>query len=120
VPDGAVFQNDRIPRQANGRIANKFEMAPDWTICTLQRYANEILAPDQSHSKVIRNILHCLQHGTVMGWLIDPEESCVFTYDASGRVQAFELDQPDAALPTAEFAAAFKVTVGELFNWLVL
>ncbi|MFM2429456.1 MAG: hypothetical protein RLZZ511_669 [Cyanobacteriota bacterium] len=55
-----------------------------------------------------------------MGWLIDPEESCVFTYDASGRVQAFELDQPDAALPTAEFAAAFKVTVGELFNWLVL
>jgi hypothetical protein len=55
-----------------------------------------------------------------MGWLIDPEESCVFTYDALGRVPAFDPEQPDAALPTPEFAAAFKVTVGELFNWLVL
>jgi Uma2 family endonuclease len=110
VPDVAVFRYSRIPRQPNGRIANKFEIAPDWTI--------EILSPDQSQSKVIRNILHCIQNGTEMGWLIDPEDSCIFVYDAEGRVQVF--DQPEAELPVPTFATNVKLTVGEVFGWLVL
>jgi Uma2 family endonuclease len=110
VPDVAVFRHSRIPRQPNGRIANKFEIAPDWTI--------EILSPDQSQSKVIRNILHCIQNGTEMGWLVDPEDSCIFVYDAEGRVQVF--DQPEAELPVPTFATNVKLTVGEVFGCLVL
>lgn len=38
VPDVAVVIWDRIPRDANGEIANTFPITPDWTI--------EILSPD--------------------------------------------------------------------------
>ncbi len=62
VPDISVFMWDRIPRKDNGGVANVFSIAPDWTI--------EILSPDQSQTKVTKNILHCLKYGTQMGWLI--------------------------------------------------
>lgn len=66
VPDVSVFTWDRIPRDRNGAIANVFQAAPDWTI--------EILSPEQSQTKVTKNILHCLKYETQMGWSIDPEE----------------------------------------------
>ena len=56
VPDVTVFDWDRIPRDDNGKVANVFALAPDWTI--------EILSPEQSQTKVVRNILHCLSHST--------------------------------------------------------
>ncbi len=74
IPDVTVFTNDRIPRDENGDIANVFAISPDWTI--------EILSPDQSQTKVTKNILHCLQHGMQMGWLIDPAERSVFVYSS--------------------------------------
>ncbi|QNH60231.1 MAG: Uma2 family endonuclease [Limnospira indica BM01] len=64
VPDVSVFQWERISRLADGRVKNYFNLPPDWAI--------EILSPDQSQTKVIRNILHCLNHRTEMGWLLDP------------------------------------------------
>ena len=72
VPDVAVFTWDRIPRDDNGEIADSFQAAPDWTI--------EILSPEQSHTKVTKNILHCLDHGTQLGWLIDPREQSILVY----------------------------------------
>ena len=54
VPDVTVFTWERIPRDDNGAIADSFQAAPDWTI--------EILSPDQSQTKVIKNILHCLDN----------------------------------------------------------
>lgn len=55
VPDIAIFLTQHIPRESNGDIANLFNQPPDWTI--------EILSPNQSHTKVVRNILHCIDHG---------------------------------------------------------
>lgn len=108
VPDVAVFTWDRIPRDANGKVANTFLIPPDWTI--------EILSPDQSQTKVVRNILHCLAHGTQMGWLIDPEEELVFVYFADRTLAIFETTGD--RLPVPPFAEAFVLTVGELFQWL--
>jgi len=108
VPDVAVFAWERIPRDDDGKVANVFAIAPDWTI--------EILSPDQSQTKVVRNILHCLSNGTNMGWLIDPEEELVFVYFADRTLAVFE--EKDSLLPVPEFAAAFELTVGELFSWL--
>ena len=108
VPDIAVFRTQRIPRDSNGDVANLFNLHPDWMI--------EILSPNQSHTKVIRNILHCLNHGAEMGWLLDPEESCIFVYGANNLVQVFE--GTEAVLPTPEFAQAVQLTVGEIFDWL--
>jgi len=109
VPDVTVFRDDRIPRKPNGRIENIFSIAPDWTI--------EILSPDQSQTKVIRNILHCIEDGSAMGWLIDPEESCIFVYEAD-KVGIF--DQPDEIVPVPQFAKEIQLTIGEIFGWLVI
>ncbi|MEY2856701.1 MAG: hypothetical protein RLZZ74_1011 [Cyanobacteriota bacterium] len=109
VPDVVVFTWDRIPRDDDGAIADSFQAAPDWTI--------EILSPDQSHTRVTRNILHCLDHGTQLGWLIDPSEQSVFAYYPRQQPAFFE--DVNAVLPVPDFAQSFQLTLGELFNWLL-
>jgi Uma2 family endonuclease len=108
IPDIAVFLWDRIPRKENGGVANVFSTAPDWTI--------EILSPNQSQTKVTKNILHCLKYGTQMGWLIDPDEQSVFVYLKDQPTNFY--DEPGARLPVPEFAKDFNLTVEGLFSWL--
>ena len=108
VPDLAVFTWERIPLDENGDVSNTFAIAPDWTI--------EILSPNQSQTKVVRNILHCLAHGTQMGWLIDPEERLIFVYSADSRVAVFE--ELGDRIPVPTFAEPVVLTVGQLFSWL--
>jgi Uma2 family endonuclease len=109
VPDIAVFVWSRIPRDEKGEIANVFAIAPDWTI--------EILSPAQGQTRVIKNILHCLKHGTEMGWLIDPDEQTVFIFRPKRETEVF--DDPDALLPSPAFASGFQLSVGDLFAWLL-
>ena len=109
VPDISVFIWERIPRKENGRVANIFAASPDWTI--------EILSPDQSQTKVTKNIIHCLNYQTQMGWLVDPQEQSVFVYLPDQPTKVF--DRLDTRLPIPEFAKDFHLTVGELFNWLL-
>lgn len=109
VPDVAVFTWARIPRDSDGAIADSFQAAPDWTI--------EILSPDQSHTRVTRNILHCLDNGTQLGWLIDPSEQSIFAYYPQQQPAFFE--DLNAVLPVPDFAQSFRLTLGELFGWLL-
>ena len=109
VPDLAVFRWERIPRNQHGGVANVFTLAPDWII--------EILSPKQSQTKVIAKILHCLNHGTQMGWLIDPQERVVFVYYLKQQPELF--DQPEQMLPVPAFASELELTVGDLFDWLL-
>jgi Uma2 family endonuclease len=109
VPDVSVFVWERIPRQENGRVANKFMLAPDWAI--------EILSPDQSPTKVIKKLLHCLQNGTEMGWLIDPQEQTIFVFRSQQPPSAF--DEPEQTLLVPSFAHELTLSVGELFSWLL-
>ena len=109
VPDVTVFSWDRIPRDDNGEIADIFEIAPNWTI--------EILSPEQSHTRVVKNILHCLDNGTNLGWLIDPNEQSVIVYFPKQQPMFFETATD--VLPVPNFAKGFKLTLGELFAWLL-
>ena len=109
VPDVAVFLWNRIPRDENGEVANTFLAPPDWTI--------EILSPDQSQTRVTKNILHCLQHGTEVGWLIDPREQTVFIYRSKQEPEV--LDEPDQVVLVPSFAKELKLTIQELFDWLL-
>jgi len=109
VPDVSVFVSHRIPRDDNGEIANVFQAAPDWTI--------EIISPDQSQTKVTKNILHCLTYGTAMSWLIDPEEQTVFVYRPKQQIEVF--DQLSDQLLVPSFARELSITVGDLFSWLL-
>ncbi|MCY7392207.1 MAG: Uma2 family endonuclease, partial [Leptolyngbyaceae cyanobacterium CAN_BIN12] len=94
VPDVTVFTWECIPRDDNGKVSNSFLIPPDWTI--------EILSPDQNQTKVVRNILHCLAHGTRIGWLIDPEEELVFVYFADRTIAVFE--EASERIPVPAFA----------------
>ena len=109
VPDVAVFLWSRIPRDGTGEIANTFSTPPDWTI--------EILSPDQSQTKVTKNILHCLRHGTQVGWLIDPDEQTVFVYRPKQEPDV--LDEPNDLVPVPPFANELQLTVQDLFAWLL-
>ncbi len=108
IPDVSVFTWQRIPRDQNGEIANTFPIAPDWVI--------EILSPDQSQTKVTKNILHCLNHGTQMGWLIDPGEQTVFVYQPKQQPEVF--DEPAQSLPVPALADELSLSLGLVFGWL--
>ena len=109
IPDISVFTWSRISRDENGEIANTFRSAPDWTI--------EILSPSQSHTKVTKNILSCLDYGTEMGWLIDPEEKSVLVYRP--QQQVLICDRPEQTLPLPSFTGELSLTVDDIFRLLL-
>lgn len=110
VPDIVVVQWDKIPRKENGRLASSFALAPDWMI--------EILSPGQSQTQVMKKILRALEHGTELGWLIDPYEDTVIVYSSDNKVSWFtDEEQP---LPTPDFAKTFQLTASEIFAWLTI
>lgn len=108
IPDVAVFRWERIPVRPSGRIANRFEIYPDWSI--------EILSPDQSQTKVLGKLLHCSVHGTELGWLIDPEEESILIVLPEQRVQ---LLRGTAELPILR-GIGLDLTVEQVFSWLML
>jgi Uma2 family endonuclease len=108
VPDLSVFRWGRIPRQPSGRIANRFEIHPDWAI--------EILAPEQKYKKVLANLLHCAEHGTELGWLLDPEDESVLAVFSDRRVQEYKNNDN---LPMLK-DIPLELTVQLIFSWLSL
>ena len=108
IPDVSVFWWGRIPVEPSGRVANRFELHPDWAI--------EILSLGQSQTKVLGNLLHCSQHGTGIGWLIDPAEESVLVIFPNQRVQ---LLRGKTRLPVLN-AIALELTVEQVFSWLRL
>ena len=108
VPDISVFQWQRIPLNADGEIENTFEIAPDWVI--------EILSPEQSPSRVIDKIVFCLNHGTQLGWLIDPQEKLAIVFKPMQHPESKEgLD----ILPTA-LLGDWQLSAADVFAWLTL
>lgn len=108
VPDVSVFRWDRIPREQSGRIASRFEIHPDWAI--------EILSPEQGQTKVLGKLLHCSQHGTELGWLLDPEEESILVVFPGQRVQ---LLKGATQLPILS-GIELELTVEQVFSWLNL
>ena len=108
VPDVVVLEQQNIPKDEDGEIANKVPIAPDWLV--------EILSPDQSTTKVILNILHCLNCGTQVAWLIDPAEKIIFVYQPEQQIQFIDDLAQEVIVP--EFASTIKLTAGEIFSWL--
>ncbi|MEL6353037.1 MAG: Uma2 family endonuclease [Cyanobacteria bacterium J06627_28] len=108
VPDVSVFRWKRIPRTPAGRIANRFEVYPDWAI--------EILSPDQAQTRPLEKLLHCVEHGTELGWLIDLEAESILTLSAESQIKLFRGSQVLPALTGLEFA----LSADDIFNWLHL
>lgn len=109
VPDISVFTWSNIPLDENGEIENTFSVAPDWTI--------EILSPEQSPTRVINNILFCLNHGTELGWLIDPKEKMIMTFKPGQQPQ---MKEEEDSLPVLEVLSDWEVSVPDVFACLSL
>lgn len=107
VPDISIFQWQNIPLQSNGKIANKFEIPPDWII--------EILSPEQSANRVIRKITFCLSQGTKLGWLIDPQDESVVIFEPNAT-PIVKADQ-DLLLVLAVLGN-WQLSVADVFSWL--
>jgi Uma2 family endonuclease len=107
VPDIAVFEWPRIPLNSQGKIENRFEIAPDWTI--------EILSPEQSSTRVINNILFCLKNHTKLGWLIDPEEELVIVFKPQ---QEPEIKENKDILPVLDVLSDLQLSAANLFELL--
>lgn len=105
-----MFTWERIPRDASGEVGNTFTTPPDWVI--------EILSPDQRPTRVINNILFCLNHGTRLGWLVDPEEKNMIIFQPGQ--QPIGREEPDDRLLMLSILEDWQLTVGKMFDWLNL
>ena len=109
VPDIVVLEWVNIPRREDGRVINTTKIVPDWII--------EILSPDQRVNKVIEKILFTLEHGTKLGWLIDPEKELVMVFYQD---QMPEIKSGDDQLLAIDRIPDWKLSVADLFNWLYI
>lgn len=87
VPDISVIAVERL-----GEEDGPFNSALDWLI--------EVRSPDQSTLKLQSKILHCLDKGTQLAWLIDCDRDRVWVWDADGLPMVYEGDDqlPDLDL----------------------
>ncbi len=107
VPDLALFRWSRIPKTPAGKIANQFNIHPDWII--------EILSPEQSANRVIDKILFCLKQGAELGWLLDPEDESVIIFQPH---QLPEIVSGSTILPVLDIFEDWQLTVQEIFDGL--
>ncbi len=109
VPDVAVYQWERIPRDSDGKIANDFRAPPDIAV--------EIVSPGQSVNQLVQRCLWFVSHGVKVALLVDPspESVLVFRPDRVPIVLAGadNLDLGDA-LP------GFTIAVQDIFDVLSL
>ena len=108
VPDVSVFRWGRIPKTSSGRIANRFEVHPDWAI--------EILSPDQAQTRPLEKLLHCAEQGTELGWLIDPDAESILTLSAESQIKLFRGAQALPVLADLDL----PLCADEVFSWLHL
>lgn len=104
VSDVSVYQWARIPRTADGKLANTFREPPDIAV--------EIISPDQRVTALVRRCLWYVGHGVRVALLVDPADESVLLFRAGREPRALrgadEIDVSDV-LP------GFRLTVGEVF-----
>jgi Uma2 family endonuclease len=106
VPDLVVLNWDRIEFDDLGEPVDDVVIAPDWTI--------EILSPGQQSNRVIGNILHCLEYGCQLGWLLDPDDRSILIVTPDRQIQVLAGDEIIPVLSNIPLA----LTAVEIFSWL--
>jgi Uma2 family endonuclease len=65
---------------------------------------------------VLGNLLYCSQHGTELGWLIDPNEEIILVVFPEQRIQILRGDE---SLPILQ-GIELELTVSQVFEWLTI
>lgn len=106
VPDVAVFAWGRVPLTEDGDIPDDFRLVPDWAV--------EILSPEQSPTKLIDKLVHCIRQGAQLGWLVDPGELAITSFlpdQLPSVLQGSDLLPVLSGLP-------LELTANDVFGWL--
>ena len=106
VPDIAVLSWENIQFNEEGEPIDDILVAPDWVI--------EIMSPNQSSNRVTGNILHCLENGSKLGWLIDPDDRSVLCFTPQQQPKLLVANQELKVLDGIQLS----LTATELFGWL--
>ncbi|MFE1748341.1 Uma2 family endonuclease [Coleofasciculus sp. H7-2] len=106
VPDVAVLRWNRIEFNDEGEPVDDVFIAPDWAI--------EILSPEPSSNRVTGNILHCLKHGSQLGWLIDPSDRSVLIFLPNQQPELYQGSDRLAVLDGIDL----ELTAEQIFGWL--
>jgi len=106
VPDIVVVSWDRIKLNEAEEPEDNFLEAPDWSI--------EILSPDKNANRVIDNILHCLGHGSQLGWTIDPDDYSVLIFAPQQEPNPCRGSQQLRVLAGIDM----RLTAEQVFGWL--
>jgi len=109
VPDIVVLEWSRIPRKDNGMLDNRCQTAPDWTI--------EIVSPEQSSNLLIEKITFCLDNGSQLGWLVDPEDESIVTFQPNQQPEVRYNSEP---LPVLNILPDLQLSAKEIFSWLYM
>lgn len=108
VPDLTILYWQNIEFDPEGEPTDDVLIPPDWTV--------EILFPNQSANQVTDKILHCLQHGTQLGWLVDAIDRSILTF-LPNQIPVLYRDKQ--TLPVLNHLAV-ELTSDQVFGWLKL
>jgi Uma2 family endonuclease len=106
VPDIAVLRWEHIVFDQDGEPVEDVLIAPSWSI--------EILSPQQGSNRVTDNILHCLNHGGELGWLLDPSDLSILSFLPQRPPEFWE---GDARLPVLS-GVELELSPAQVFDWL--
>lgn len=106
VPDIAVLLWEQIEFDEQDEPLDDIIVAPQWTI--------EILSPTQSANQITGKILHCLQYGCQLGWLIDPGDRSILIFLPQQQPKLCKTDDVLAVLEGVDL----QLTGDRLFSWL--
>jgi Uma2 family endonuclease len=99
---------DKIEFDTEGETTDDVLIPPDWTI--------EILSPNQSANQVTDKILHCLQHKTQLGWLVDAVDRSILVLHPNQMPSLYRGQQ---MLPVLA-PLSLNLTPDQIFSWLKL
>jgi Uma2 family endonuclease len=109
VPDVAVYHWERIPRDADGRVADEFRVAPDIAI--------EIVSPGQRPNALVRRCLWYVSHGVGIALLVDPQDETILVF----RPDRIPLHlQGEEQIDLTDVLPGFSLTAQQIFESLVL
>jgi Uma2 family endonuclease len=104
VPDLVVYRWQRIPIDAEGRLANDFQDPPDIAV--------EIASPEQSVNQLVRRCLWYVAHGVTLALLVDPVDESVLLFRPGQTPIGL---QGAERIDVSEVLPGFDLTVEELF-----
>lgn len=100
-PDVAFWSRERLPE-----LPDKFTSVPP-------DLAVEVVSPRDTHPQVVKKVLHFLDHGVRLVWVIDPEDRIATVYRSRQEVRILRETEE---LSGEDVVPGFSCRVSELFE----